>query len=39
MKNVNLKNQLTQIRNRRAQTTSADVLDEVYEVLHQAYCA
>jgi len=39
MKNVNLKNQLTQIRNRRAQTTSADVLDGVYEVLHQAYCA
>jgi hypothetical protein len=39
MKNVNLKNQLTQIRNRREASTSVDVLDEVYEVLHQAYCA
>lgn len=38
MKNVNLKNQLAQIRNRRESSTATDVLDQVYEVLHQAYC-
>jgi hypothetical protein len=38
MRNVNLKDQLVQIRNRRESFAPSDVMDEVYELLHKAYC-